>query len=104
MTRKAIKALAHRFKEALAERDIPVTAIYLFGSYAKGQPRPGSDIDFCVVSSRLGKNDFQEMVTLNQIGKRVAAEIEAFPVSDEDFVSRSNPFIAEALSKGTRLL
>src|SRR3989339_1339912 len=100
MTRQNIKQIAERYKLALIGNNIPVNAIYLFGSYAKGSPRPGSDIDFCVVSNIFGKDDFKEMVIINQIAKRVAPEIEAFPIAEKELKNRSNPFIKEALTTG----
>ena len=104
MTKQNIKQIAQKYKLALIGNHIPVNAIYLFGSYAKGRPRPGSDIDFCVVSNIFGKDDFSEMVIINQIAKQVAPEIEAFPVTDKELKNRTNPFIKEALKTGERLI
>ena len=99
----AIKQLAYRYRTALIRNNIPVSSIYLFGSYARGKQRRGSDIDFCVVSKVFGRNDFKEMVLINQIAKRIAPQIEAFPVSEKELKAIDNPFIAEALQTGTRL-
>lgn len=85
MTRRDLKQLASKYKLALIKNKIPIRAIYLFGSYAKGNAREGSDVDLCVVSKAFGRDDFKEMVVINQIAKRVAAEIEDFPVSEIDF-------------------
>jgi predicted nucleotidyltransferase len=103
MTKRKLKQLALKYKLALLENKIPVRAIYLFGSYAKGKVRKGSDIDFCVVSEVFGRDDFKEMVSINQIAKRVASEIEAFPVSKEEFRKKTNPFILEALKTGEKI-
>ncbi|MDO8663094.1 MAG: nucleotidyltransferase domain-containing protein [Candidatus Omnitrophota bacterium] len=103
MTLENVKQLAYRYKAALIKNNIPVDSIYLFGSYAKGKQRLGSDIDFCVVSKIFGKNDFREMVLINQIAKRIASQIEAFPVSEKELKARNNPFITEALKTGTRM-
>lgn len=104
MTKQNIKQIAKKYKLALIGNSIPVNAIYLFGSYAKGNPRPGSDIDFCVVSNTFGKDDFREMVIINQIAKQVAPEIEAFPIAEKELKNRTNPFIKEALKTGERLI
>ena len=104
MTKQNIKQIAKKYKLALIGNNIPVNAIYLFGSHVKGRSRPGSDIDFCVVSSAFGKNDFREMVIINQIAKQVAPEIEAFPITEKELKNRTNPFIKEALKTGERLL
>lgn len=104
MTLTKIKQLAWRYKDALIENKIPVRAIYLFGSYARGNPREDSDVDFCVVSQAFGKNDFDEMVKINQIAKLVSFDIEAFPVSSKEYQKRSNPFIAEAIKTGIKII
>ncbi|NCO35513.1 MAG: hypothetical protein AUJ92_14980 [Armatimonadetes bacterium CG2_30_59_28] len=104
MTATEITTVAQRFRDALTENGISVSAIYLFGSHLNGVPHRGSDIDLCVVSKCLGDDDFEDMVIINQIGKKVAAEIEAFPVSEEESKAPLDPFIAHALSKGKRIL
>lgn len=104
MTKNSIKKLVHNYKIALLDNNIPITAIYLFGSYSRNQQREGSDIDLCVVSSSFGKNDFQEMVKVNQIAKKIAFEIEAFPVSEKEFKAQINPFATEALKANQKLV
>ena len=104
MTKLDAIKIGKKYKIALERNQIPVSAIYLFGSYAKGKQREGSDIDFCVVSKSFGKNDFEEMVRINQIGKRVSPFIEAFPVSEEEFNLDLNPFGAEAKKTGKKFL
>lgn len=104
MTDHYIQQLAVKYKNALIKENIPVNAVYLFGSYAKGNQTKASDIDFCVVSKSFGKNDFEEMVAINQIAKLISADIEAFPVSQDDYAARANPFIAEAMKTGKRLI
>lgn len=104
MTKRNLKEIAIKYKSALIGNNIPVAGIYLFGSYAKGNARQGSDIDFCVVSDVFGRDDFEEMVKINQIAKHVALEIEAFPVSSAELKSKNNPFIKEALKTGEKLV
>lgn len=104
MTKSNLKDLARKYKLALIQNNIPVSAIYLFGSYAKGREHKGSDIDFCVVSNVFGKNDFKEMVLVNQVAKMVSSVIEAFPISEDEFKKKSNPFIKEALNTGEKII
>ncbi len=45
----------------------PVRAVYLFGSYARGEARPDSDVDLCIVadgaeSQRLAARDFRRQI------------------------------------------
>jgi predicted nucleotidyltransferase len=104
MSEKKIKDLALKYKNTLLRNGVPVSGIYLFGSHARGIAKVGSDIDFCVISSSFGKNDFQEMVKINQLAKITSPEIEAFPVSVEDFGKRTNPFINEAIKTGKKIV
>ncbi len=104
MTKESLRQLAVRYKMALLKNNIPVSAIYLFGSYATGRARKGSDIDFCVVSGAFGRNDFSEMVVINQIAKHLSVEIEAFPVAEKDLKEKNNPFIREALKNGEKII
>ena len=49
----SITSVKEQIKSILDElRDIEVEAIYLFGSYAKGNAKPISDIDICVLTKR----------------------------------------------------
>ncbi|MDF9406759.1 MAG: Nucleotidyltransferase domain protein [Pelotomaculum sp. PtaB.Bin013] len=43
---------------------IPIDRVYLFGSYAKGIPKPYSDVDIAVVSPVFGKDYINETVFL----------------------------------------
>lgn len=104
MTIGNLKQLANRYKIALLKNNIPVSAIYLFGSYARGTAHKGSDVDFCVVSNAFGRDDFKEMVAINQIAKQISAKIEAFPVAEKELKARSNPFIKEALKNGEKVI
>lgn len=44
--------MAQRYKEAVAER-LPLKALYLYGSYSKGNYTEDSDIDIAVVVERM---------------------------------------------------
>ncbi|WP_080798154.1 nucleotidyltransferase domain-containing protein [Arabiibacter massiliensis] len=38
---------------------VPTDAIYVFGSYARGEERPGSDVDIYVITSDDGKRPLE---------------------------------------------
>lgn len=46
-----IASIISRYQEQLYKMNITCKTIYLFGSYATGNPHEGSDIDLIVVSS-----------------------------------------------------
>jgi predicted nucleotidyltransferase len=37
------------------DRVMPLRAVYLFGSHARGEARPDSDVDLCIVADGAGK-------------------------------------------------
>jgi len=51
-----LPASLHDQRDALAkcleamDRTLPLTAVYLFGSHARGEARPDSDVDLCLVA------------------------------------------------------
>jgi len=59
---KNIKKIANKYILEVVKSGISVNAAYLFGSYAKGNSNKDSDIDICIVSSKFGKDYFQELL------------------------------------------
>lgn len=48
---RKIRDVVCRFKAALAEAGFSRVRVFVFGSYARNEARPDSDIDICLVSS-----------------------------------------------------
>lgn len=76
--------LVRKFKMRLEERGIPVNHIYIYGSYANGNPRYGSDIDVCVISSAF-KNRFEANLMLGREAIEIDSRIEPVAYSPETF-------------------
>ena len=53
---KNITKILKRYKDLLKKDKFPVRKMILYGSYAKGNSMPYSDIDVCIISSKLSKN------------------------------------------------
>ena len=92
--------LLARFRDALASHDIPVSQLILFGSYAKGAPKPWSDLDVCVVSPIFGKNRYDEMVLLGHIAGEIEPMIEPHPYHPKDLADPWDPLAAEIRRTG----
>ena len=79
-----------------------VTAIILFGSYAKGTENEDSDIDIAVIS-----NDFEDiydcMAVLMGMTCDIDARIEPHPITVEDYENVSNPFVKEVIDTGIKV-
>ena len=75
MAPRSIKEVIKRFKKALDEAGFPKTKLYLFGSYARGDARPDSDIDICLVSpvfkTKKGKYEKEATVIAYHIDPRI---------------------------------
>lgn len=79
-----------------------ITAIILFGSYAKGTENENSDIDIAIVS-----DDFDDiydcMAILMGMTWDIDARIEPHPIKTEDYINISTPFIKEIIDTGIQV-
>jgi uncharacterized protein len=80
-----------------------VTA-YLFGSYAKNNQKPESDIDIALVIENLKDSDkFDIQVQLMILASKFDSRIEPHPLSLQDLNSGS-PFVHELKETGIEIL
>lgn len=80
---------------------IRVQRVILFGSYARGTPRPWSDIDLAVVSPDFHGGTEEDHDLLAEVARRVTPQIEAIPYLPEDFADcDSRSFEADLLRGG----
>lgn len=79
-----------------------ITAIILFGSYAKGTENEDSDIDVAVIS-----DDFDDiydcMAILMGMTWNIDARIEPHPIKKKDFDEVSDYFIKEIIDTGIKV-
>lgn len=103
MINNAIKSNVNKYITSVKEQGIPVSGVYIFGSYAKGTADIYSDIDVCVISKKFGFDRQKERVLLMNIRSDRDDLIEPHPFSPEDF---SNPFdpLASQIKKQGLLL
>ena len=94
------KKVVKKYREHLISSGIPVEKIILFGSYAKGESKPWSDIDICVVSSKFGKDNYRETVWLKKLAVDIDPVIEAHPYSSEGLKNKFDPLAFEILKTG----
>ena len=75
MDKEQAIALAKRYKEMVAEK-LPLKALYLYGSYSKGNYREDSDIDIAVVVGSLNDNYFEDTPLLWKLRRKISNLIE----------------------------
>ena len=79
----------------LKKQRIPVERAILFGSYAKGDPKPWSDVDVCIVSKDFGKKPYEEMVLLQKLTINVDPLIEPHPYHPTDLKDKWDALACE---------
>lgn len=81
----ALEAVS-RFREALESKGIKVARLILFGSYAEGTYREGSDIDVVVISEDFsGKGYWERIDILSDAIYEVFEPIEAVAITPDEF-------------------
>jgi predicted nucleotidyltransferase len=100
---EAVRVLAKNYAEDV-RKALPVSSVYLFGSYAKGTADELSDIDLCFFMETFNNRQRTEVIfdllTIAGKYKGVFFEPLAFPVSE---IARGNPFVREILETGVEL-
>ena len=74
--------LAKKYKAIVAER-LPLKALYLYGSYSKGNYREDSDIDIAVVVDSLSDNYFDDTPLLWKLRRRISNLIEPVLLTED---------------------
>ncbi len=81
----AVKNELDRIVNTLVNTGI-VTKIILFGSYAKGEERPGSDIDLCVLTRVSDKHPLDVTIDLRvKLIKVRERPLDLFAYNQDDF-------------------
>ena len=88
------------YRQALSNAGVVVEDVILFGSYAKGSPKPWSDLDVCVVSNSFGKDKTEEMVFLKKLASSIEPLIEPHPYHPQDLADPWDPLAAEIRKYG----
>lgn len=92
--------LINRYRAVLKRSGIDAEQLILFGSYAKGESKPWSDLDLCVVSKGFGKNRLQESMDLAALTVKVDSMIEPYPCHPDDLNNKYDPLIHEINTHG----
>lgn len=75
MDKEQAIALARKYKEMIAEK-LPLKALYLYGSYSKGNYGEDSDIDIAVVVEHLNDDYFEDTPVLWKLRRKISNLIE----------------------------
>jgi len=100
---KTVINIAKKYIARVKKSGIPVSAAYLFGSFAKGVEKKYSDIDICVISPVFGKDYFEEMVKLSHLTHKVDDRIEPVAYGLNDLNDKYSTLAAEIRQHGITL-
>lgn len=82
MDKEQAIALAKKYKEMVATL-LPLKALYLYGSYSKGNYREDSDIDIAVVVEHLSDDYFEDTPILWKLRRKVSNLIEPVLLTED---------------------
>lgn len=98
---RAIKA----YRDELRRHNIRITKIILFGSYAKGHPKPYSDVDLVVISSDLARfPPLRRQVLLAELTMNIDTPLEVIGYTPEEFRKSSHTIFGQILRETGKLL
>ena len=103
-----LEAVERAVKSYVADvkRTMPIDKVYLFGSYAQGNPQEDSDVDLCFFSSKFDRPPSEDVcltllaLTRGYARENIYIEPHAFPVSE---LSNDNPFVKEIVRTGREI-
>ena len=104
MSKLEVKKIIRKYAKILQNRKYSFSAIYLFGSHAKGKARKWSDIDVAVVSDKLKRNYDKNRFALWNARLDVDLRIEPHGFTVADFWDNSNPMSYEIRKTGIRVI
>lgn len=100
---KGINKAITDFVSTVAGKNKKLIAAYLFGSYARDNQQPESDIDIALVIDPLTDHEkFDMQIQLMMLAAQFDTRIEPHPISKSDFLS-GNPFAAEIKRTGIEI-
>jgi predicted nucleotidyltransferase len=101
MSKNTAKKIVKKYADKLKKHKIPLSGVYLFGSFARGEARKWSDIDVAIFSKREETDDF--IIELGRLTREVDLRIEPHIFSEKDLQTVSTPFVEEILRTGIKV-
>ena len=99
----SIMDIVNKYVEIILQ-NYKVTAIILFGSYAKGTYHDDSDIDIAIITDDLKyKDKFDEELNLMWLRRNIDYRLEPHLINVSDYNNVETPFIKEVIDTGIQV-
>ncbi len=100
-TEDQLKNLLSTYLESL-QKAIRLEKVILYGSYAEGHPRPGSDLDLAVISPDFGGDRLTDLQLLcRSIPRYFEVEVEALAYTPQEYEEATSlDFLGQIKRKG----
>ncbi|MDO8593107.1 MAG: nucleotidyltransferase domain-containing protein [bacterium] len=103
MSRVEAQKIVAKYAQKLRDEKFPFFAVYLFGSYVKGNPKEESDIDVAVLSDKLKKDWNKNEELLWKWSVAVDPRIEPIGLTPRDFNDDADPMVLEIKKSRIRI-
>lgn len=101
---EAVKNKISDFARLLAQSGVAANQIILYGSYAKGTAREGSDIDLCVISPLFGKNPDYYFKKIWHLAAKIDSAITPISFTPADLNDKYSTLVNEINQHGIRVV
>lgn len=100
-----IKKVVKEYEDELKRHNISITKIVLYGSYAKGHPKPYSDIDLVIISPDLARfSPLRRQELLAELTMNIDAPLEVLGYTPEEFKKSNHTIFGQIIRKTGKLL
>jgi predicted nucleotidyltransferase len=102
ITEDSVVDVVRQYIQELQKNGIAIEEVVLSGSYAKGKPKDGSDIDVAIVSPAFTGDRFEDRRKIVPLRREIDSRIEPIPFSPADFLRGGN-FADEIKKTGIKI-
>lgn len=95
-----IKKIVQTYKDELRHHNIRVAKAILYGSYAKGNPQPYSDVDLVIISADLKRfNPLKRQEVLAELCINIDAPLEVIGYTPQEFNHSRGTIFGQIISE-----
>jgi predicted nucleotidyltransferase len=100
-----VRKIVNEYKKELKRHNIRINKIILYGSYARGSPKPYSDIDLVVVSKDLARFPLlKRQEFLAQLTMNIDAPLEVIGYTPQELKKAKDTIFGQIILKTGKLI